>query len=368
MAVRPRGNSWQADVSRPGQPRLRHTFTTRDEAAAWELEAKAAILRGMEPPVPAAATVEGPLKRRTSGGPETWAAAFDRTYDKFWKDSSWGKRTIHLSRQIEDHFGRGVFLHHIDTDALDGLVREMEDEGYADQTINHTLAVLSKVFKHALERGAVAKAPVIHRKKTLNGRTRYLTDAEEATILSLLRQWEKHEAADVVTVMLDTAFRNSEVWSLTPRHVDLKTGLLSLWATKTNQPRSIPMTARVRAIIERRMAGLGPKDPLFPFDNFWLRNAWAKVRSVMGMMDDPHFVPYVCRHTCITRLVQKGIPLATVSRWAGHKSIQMTMRYSQFAPQDLDGARAVLDEGNESEVERLRRELAELKARMGVAA
>lgn len=369
MSIRPRGNAYQADVTYKGR-RARETFPDRDSARAWELLAKAALYRGEEPPVPETRVQEGGPRHRSTRGPETFSVAFDRTYDRYWRktgEAGWGKRTKHLARMVEDHFGPGVRLEDLDTEGVDGMIVALEDEGYADQTINHVLAVVSKVCRHAVERGAMAKAPSIHRKATVNGRIRFLSDDEEATILRLLRQWEKHDAAEVIATMIDTGFRNGEVWGLTPQDVDFKQGLLSLWKVKTNSPRSVYMTDRVRQIIERRASGKAPTERLFPFDNFWLRAAWTPVRSIMGLTEDKDFVPYVCRHTCASRLVQRGVPLAVVKEWMGHKTITMTMRYAHLSPRNLQEACDALNGSQESEVERLKRELAELQARFNVA-
>ena len=44
------------------------------------------------------------------------------------------------------------------------------------------------------------------------------------------------------------------------------------------------------------------------------------------------------RHTYASRLVSAGVPLATVSKYLGHQSIQMTMRYSHLTPGSGDQA------------------------------
>jgi len=41
------------------------------------------------------------------------------------------------------------------------------------------------------------------------------------------------------------------------------------------------------------------------------------------------------RHTFISRLVMAGVDLRTVQELAGHKTIQMTMRYAHLAPSHL---------------------------------
>ena len=46
----------------------------------------------------------------------------------------------------------------------------------------------------------------------------------------------------------------------------------------------------------------------------------------------PALTPHVLRHSCITWLVERGVPLPVVQRFAGHGSIDVTMRYAHVAP------------------------------------
>ena len=39
-----------------------------------------------------------------------------------------------------------------------------------------------------------------------------------------------------------------------------------------------------------------------------------------------------CRHTFGSRLAQQGVPLLTIKELMGHKTIEMTMRYSHLMP------------------------------------
>lgn len=53
---------------------------------------------------------------------------------------------------------------------------------------------------------------------------------------------------------------------------------------------------------------------------------------------------HALRHTCASRLVNKGIDLYVVKEWLGHSSIQVTEKYAHLAPHKLSHAATVLDE------------------------
>jgi integrase len=50
------------------------------------------------------------------------------------------------------------------------------------------------------------------------------------------------------------------------------------------------------------------------------------------------------RHTAITRLLEKGVPLHTVAKIAGHSNQAMTMRYAHVADDTKHKAMMSLDD------------------------
>lgn len=45
----------------------------------------------------------------------------------------------------------------------------------------------------------------------------------------------------------------------------------------------------------------------------------------------PALTPHVLRHSCIPWLVEPGVPVPVVQRFAGHADIATTMRYGSVA-------------------------------------
>ncbi len=141
-----------------------------------------------------------------------------------------------------------------------------------------------------------------------------------------------------MTVLVDTGLRLGELWSIRGSDVDTKRRVLMVYGTdsfgtKNGDFRAVPMTQRVKLIMERRMES-HPSKP-FPYDKEWLYRFWDRVKVCMGLEDDDQFVPYVLRHTCASRLVQRGAPLRHIQMWMGHKTINTTLRYAKLAPDDL---------------------------------
>jgi site-specific recombinase XerD len=58
----------------------------------------------------------------------------------------------------------------------------------------------------------------------------------------------------------------------------------------------------------------------------------------------PEFIPYSLRHFYASTALAEGIPITEVSRWLGHKSIEVTHQiYGHLVPSSFDRARTALD-------------------------
>jgi site-specific recombinase XerD len=111
------------------------------------------------------------------------------------------------------------------------------------------------------------------------------------------------------------------------------------------------MTDRVREILVRR-SNQTTSGALFPFDNFWMARVWERMREHLGLQDDVEFIPYALRHTCASRLVQRGVSLLVVKEWLGHTNVTTTQRYAHLSPRNLMEAVRVLNGGEGVQVTR----------------
>jgi integrase len=325
--IRLRGDRYFVDVTWKG---LRSTATcaTLEEAVAKQAELRHALMTGAAPAKEGAAWTVG--------------QAWERTFNIAWKGGRSERAMLIMKGAIMSYWGEGTLLSSIDTDALDAWCETLERAGNSNATINRKLAALSKMMTIAYDRGGLRAKPKFPRRKEPVGRIRFITETEERQIITLLQQYGKHDALDAIIVLLDTGMRCGELWNLEGRDVDLRQGVLAIWQTKADLPRSVPMTQRVRGIIETRMRQ--GKGKLFPFDNWWLRPIWQRLKMAMGLENDDQFVPHVLRHTCASRLVQRGVPIPVVQAWLGHKTISITMRYAHLAPKNLLDAVHVLEQ------------------------
>lgn len=259
-----------------------------------------------------------------------------------------------LAKQVLTFFGGQTKVGSITKADADAYVAHLMHIGNSNSTINQKLCTLSKMLRVAHRNGGLTAMPPLPKRLRLNNaRDRELSPAEEATLIKLMGDMGKSEQADAVACLIDMGCRNSELWAVEARDVDFKSGLVLLYGTdgkgtKNGTFRSVPMSRRVTKIMKDRVANTtAVTDKVFPYDNFWLRTAWDRCRTLMNLDSDPQFVPYICRHTCASRLVRGGAPIPVVQKWLGHKTIQMTMRYAHLMPTDLLQHVSIMDNQKE---------------------
>jgi integrase len=325
--IRQRGDSFLVDVTVNGKRKTK-TCSTYDEAVVSRLQMEAELRGGV---IQAAAT------------PASWelSKAYATTLEMRWRDTKNETKAARNARDVVAFFGGTRQLNTITAVDIDDYVKHLRAKKNSPGTINRKLAALSAMFTDAEERGGCNRRPRLIRQLEPTHRIRYLSTDEEQLLASLMIQWNQPAVLDAITVLIDTGMRVGELLTLEVKDVDLKENIVSIWVNKGDLPRSVPMTLRVRDIIAGRCAasrGL----VFYNLTRETLRYYWDRARSAMGLDDDDQFVPHALRHTCATRLVQKGVSLFVVQKILGHSSIQVTEKYAHLSQRELKDAINIL--------------------------
>ena len=177
-------------------------------------------------------------------------------------------------------------------------------------------------------------------------RERILTRDEELKLLAACETPQRLHLKSILICALDTGMRQSEIFSLRWRDVDLEDRLLNIQAfhTKTMKERHVAITTRLAIELERLKAG-APADPnglVFGIvDN--VKRSFTAARNQAGL-NDLRF--HDLRHTAATRLVGAHIPLSEVGRVLGHIQANTTFRYVNANVENNERAAAALDAFN----------------------
>ena len=217
---------------------------------------------------------------------------------------------------------------------------------YSASVVNYLGTLLHQMQLHAHKRGRKRIPPTrMQGRKLTKGRVRFVSDLEEAKMLDWYERTDREEFGNMVKFFIDTGFRKAEAFRLRFNDLDFKTGRITVWETKTNTPRTVKMTARVRAILEslERQSNEHDAKVFRRVSEKKFYRVWWEMREAIGLDGDKQFVIHCLRHTCATRLCGAGVDIRTVMAWLGHKSIEQTQRYAHFIPSKMDDAAEALD-------------------------
>ena len=224
-------------------------------------------------------------------------------------------------------FFKGRTLAEIRAAMIEQFKLQRVGTGRARATINRELSVLSKVFTLAVRHEAAEANPCqsVERFALDNERVRYLTEDEEQRLFEAIG--DNEQLKDIVTIALHTGMRRGEIFNLKWFDLDFDRGVIHVRKTKTKLNRVVPMNGRVREVLNKQK-----RSSEFVFTSaksngrlMDVKKAFNTARMEAGI---PDFQLRDLRHSCATRLSDRGEELVTVAEILGHTDIRMTKRYS----------------------------------------
>jgi integrase len=283
----------------------------------------------------------------------TLQKAYEYTLKYHWSGNRSLSHVIRNSQYALDFFGRETEVSDITEPQIEEFKLHLKERyNNAPSTVNRKLATLSKIMNTSLSIGKIEKKPAIRKFRERPNRVRFLSPEEEQSFIQAFEIMKRSDHKDAFCILLDTGMRPSELWNLEVRDVDLSKSIVTIWLNKTDHPRSIPMTMRVKSIFHKRIkeitgiSGYQPacRELLFPYtDNTWFHQTWNKAKKLIGLENEKELIPYTLRHTCCSRLIQSKTSLVHVKEWMGHKCIATTLRYAHLGPDDLNDLARTLE-------------------------
>jgi integrase len=261
---------------------------------------------------------------------EPWAkATFGKSSPKTWLDFyRVGMRAIRNYRSLAS-----LRLNEITSERAAEFAAYRQSQGLQVSTVNSSLRVLRRMLRLAVEWGELQAAPTIKRLPGERHREHVVSYDEEARYLSAGSEL----LASISTVLIDTGMRPEECYRLrweSITWVNGRNGTLLVTHGKTAAARRmLPMTPRVRAILESRWERRGrplegwvwPAQTLSGHvEPSSLKKQHKKALRLAGIRP---FVLYSLRHTFLTRLGESGCDAWTLARIAGHSSVAISSRY-----------------------------------------
>ena len=270
----------------------------------------------------------GAVQRKDGRGvPRTLKALLRKAEGHLWRTARSGRDNFMKLERLIGLTG-DMPIEAFDTLQADRLPDLLED--VAPATRNRYYSYMNTLLKWAARRGyRTAELPEFPWESEASGRIRWITPDEEARMVEILRLDGRSDIASLIECAIATGMRRSEILRLDGK--DIEDNWVRLWKTKTDMPRSVPVTLEtanaLRTLVRQGMPSIAR-----------LRYAWDAAKVAMGLEHDREFVFHACRHTCATRLVQANVNLRIIQRFLGHKRIETTVRYAQVNDEMLQRA------------------------------
>lgn len=201
-------------------------------------------------------------------------------------------------------------------------------------TVRLEMSLLSNFFDIArIEWGYCDDNPVkkVRKPKPPPGRDRRLTPREDRLIMRYAHGYGNPELYSIVVLALETAMRQGEILGLTWEHVNLKSRVAHLPATKNGSKRDVPLSIKARDALVR--LGVKTSGRIFAYTKEGLKSTW-RFMMIKLKIEDLHF--HDLRHEACSRFFELGtLDVMEVAAISGHKSLAMLKRYTHLKAQRL---------------------------------
>lgn len=318
--IRKRGErQWHVQVRKRGYPTQTKTFDTQEEAENWATVIESEMIRGV---FVSRAEAEATLVREVLQRYEREVLPTKRSA------SSDRSRLKSLNAAF------GSFRLASLTSAQVAAFRDERLRAVGPQSVIHELNLLNRVLKSTTMDWGIAlpaglPTALVRKPAKPRGRDRRVTDDEVAKILATT---QSDELSAIVTIAIETAMRRGEIASLRWEHIDLKKRIAYLPKTKTDVPRTVPLSTTAVRVLKGRPRALEGR--VFHLQDESISQAFERACGPhRANIKDLRF--HDLRHEATSRLFEKGLNVMEIAAITGHRTLEMLKRYTHLRAEDL---------------------------------
>ncbi len=168
------------------------------------------------------------------------------------------------------------------------------------------------------------------------GKRKYLNKKERDLLYSLSTNLE-NEMKLFFLVIHWTGTRISEALQLCPRQLDLADDTINVKSLKKRgkvEYRTIPVPPAFLLALNKFVSGMNENEPIWSFSR---RTASRHIKKLMNLagIEGSRACTRGMRHGYAVHCVMKELPLPTIKKLMGHKSVETTMIYTKiFGPEE----------------------------------
>jgi integrase len=314
----------QAQVRRKGYPTQTRTFESRRDAEDW------------------AAEVELKMRQRTFvDRSEAERTSFGEILERYRTEVTPGKRGWRAENSRLKQFQRHPLALRMLASLRSVDFSEYKKErlgAVGPKTVCLELSVMSAVFRMADREWSIPiENPIanIGKPPLPQGRERRLVGNEEARLREAASTGCAQTLALCITLAIETGMRRGEIAGLTWEKIDLHHRVIRLDMTKSGGKRIVPLTETAEAAIRALPRPLHGGALTTFHDSNGLGAAFRRACK-RAEIKDLHF--HDLRHEAASRMARK-MPVATLAKVMGWRTLQMAMRY--YNPTDSELVAAV---------------------------
>ena len=318
-SIRKFRGKFNVQIRRQGYPSISRTFANLTIAKRWASATEADMERKLHVVLPDNTTVGELLDRyEEEVSPTHKSHKVEKYRLQTLKEHLGDKRVSNLSP------------------ALLCKYRDTRLKAVSPASLKRELTILSSVLNIAIKEWGIGipQNPVsmVSLPKIARGRDRRLESGEEEQLLSSFGELRR-----IIILALETGMRRGEILNIKRSHIDFVRQTLLIPLTKTDTPRTIPLSSKAIAVLREQLRGsekvisIGVTT-LFTYKPRSLSGAFLRL-SRRHKIDNLHF--HDLRHEATSRFFEKGLNPVEVATITGHKDTRMLMRYTHLRAEDL---------------------------------
>jgi len=318
--IRVRDGRYQANIRRKGYARVSATFTSHKVAKRFIKSTEIAMEQGDY--APRSSMTVGELMQK-------YEAEYLPTLKNGGDSHKWRVRL--LKRYFEDLPLADLTPAHL------AKYRDQRLLKVAPLTVKRDLSVLSSAINTAvMEWDIPLDLNPVSRIRFKNAdvpRDRRLEHGEEELLLSKAYPCLQRQ----IIVAIETAMRQGEIYSIKKGDINAHNQTLNIPETKTDKPRTIPLSTRALKALTEQMRASGNvvqmvDRPIFEVNRWTEWNRFTRLKEQCGI-EDLRF--HDLRHEATSRLFERGFNVMEVASITGHENLKHLKRYTHIKPESL---------------------------------
>lgn len=219
---------------------------------------------------------------------------------------------------------------------IDSLIEAERARGLSPLTINGRVSQLREFFNFLAEEGAMARQPILRRRHHLAAPETLPRPMPDGDLVRFFKAVDSVRDRLLFLLMLRCGLRVSEACALAWDDIDLPTLTLRVNRGKGDADRVAYLSPDVERGLRLWLARRPDSPHLFPSRK--VKGAHIGRRNVFVMMKtylreaevSGSYSPHCLRHTFATQLLNAGVTLEVLKELMGHRSIRMTLKYTEL--------------------------------------